>query len=104
MVNTMDYLLAMLAVWRLTHLIYTEAGPWNIMVFFRSFVARSIFSNLITCFYCLSLWVAVPFAYYLSHSWISGFVGCLALSAVAIFIHEILQTQTVEYYEEREEK
>jgi hypothetical protein len=41
------------------------------------------------CFYCLSLWVAVPFSYWLGTTWPKRAVLWLALSGGAILLERI---------------
>jgi hypothetical protein len=61
---------AALAAWRLTHLFLDEAGPFNILVHFRSvFGIRhdpegapvmypgNVFATGLSCFWCLSFWM-----------------------------------------------
>lgn len=52
-----------LVVWRVTHLIQAEDGPWNVIVHLRRIVGESMLGSLMDCFHCLSLWVAAPVAY-----------------------------------------
>ncbi|WP_136806819.1 DUF1360 domain-containing protein [Desulfosediminicola flagellatus] len=51
-----------LAVWRITHLLYEEDGPWNIFVRLRLRAGEGFWGELLDCFYCLSVWVAAPAA------------------------------------------
>ncbi len=51
-----------LAVWRVTHLLQAEDGPWDMIVHLRQRAGQGFWGSLMDCFYCLSLWVAVPFA------------------------------------------
>ena len=41
------------------------------------------------CFYCMSVWVALPFAFFLEGSYSEIFVGWLALSGAAILLERI---------------
>ena len=54
--------LGILGVWRITHLFYAEDGPWDIFVRLRKLAGSGFWGKLLDCFYCLSLWIAVPFA------------------------------------------
>lgn len=72
------------AVWRVTHLIYAEDGPWNLFVRLRSF---RVSHRLFGCFYCLSLWVAIPFALIQAQNWPEGLRLWLGLSGGAILLH-----------------
>jgi len=56
------FLLGALCVWRLTHLLVAEDGPWRVFARLRESVGAGFWGDLLGCFYCLSLWIAVPFA------------------------------------------
>lgn len=75
-----------LGVWRLTHLLSVEDGPWDAMLRFRTMLGRGFWGSLLDCFYCLSLWVAIPFALLAGDRWKNKVVLWLALSAGAILL------------------
>ncbi len=54
--------LGALSVWRLTHLLWAEDGPGGVLQTLRLQAARIGLQSLFDCFYCLSLWVALPVA------------------------------------------
>jgi hypothetical protein len=85
------FLLGSLAVWRVTHLLQAEDGPWRISARLRRRAGSGFFGGLLDCFYCLSLWVALPLAWWLGDS--SG--ECLllwpALSAAAILAERLMR-------------
>jgi hypothetical protein len=58
--------LGLLTVWRITHLL--QAGPWDLSVRLRRSAGIGFWGKLLDCFYCLSLWVAAPFAFLLGES------------------------------------
>src|ERR1035438_7929939 len=58
--------LGILAVWRVTHLLNGEDGPWEIFVRLRKLAGAGFWGELLDCFYCLSLWISLPFATLLS--------------------------------------
>lgn len=60
--------LAVLGVWRLTHLLQAEDGPWDLVLRLRRRAGENFWGRLMDCFHCLSLWVAAPFAYFLGDS------------------------------------
>jgi hypothetical protein len=60
--------LGLLTVWRITHLLQAEDGPWDLSVRLRSSVGIGFWGKLLDCFYCLSLWVAAPLAFLLGES------------------------------------
>jgi hypothetical protein len=78
------FVVAALAVWRVTHLLVAEDGPFEAIARLRAALAR--FTGLFDCFYCLSLWVAVPPAVLLAGSILEGVGLWLALSAGAILL------------------
>ena len=77
------FVLCTLAVWRLAHLLACEDGPFDTVYKFRRWSGDGFLGRLLDCFYCLSLWVAVPFAVWLADGWFVGVVIWLALSGAA---------------------
>ena len=57
------FILAALATWRITHLLASEDGPAGVIARLRARIANSILGEFVDCFGCLSIWVAVPFAF-----------------------------------------
>jgi len=97
--------LGILGVWRVTHLLNAEDGPWDVLVRFRKRVGSGWLGGLLDCFYCLSLWVAVPFALVLAGAWRERILLWLALSAGAILLERWLPDRSparAEYWEEAE--
>jgi len=80
------FLLATLAVWRITHMLSLEDGPWKLLQRLRRSLGDGMLSQLVACFYCLSIWVALPFAWFLKGDVAETFVGWLALSGGAILL------------------
>lgn len=58
-------LLAVLATWRLAHLVAAEDGPFDLIVGLRKRAGDGFFGSLMDCPYCLSLWFAIPFTFLL---------------------------------------
>jgi len=54
--------LAVLATWRVTHLLAEEDGPADAVVRLRARAGDGWVGELMDCFYCLSAWTAAPFA------------------------------------------
>lgn len=79
-------IISALAVWRLTHLLAAEDGPWDVFVRIRRKIGDGFWGWLLDCFYCLSLWIAAPFAYLVGESLRERLMLWLALSAGAILI------------------
>lgn len=80
------FLLATLAVWRITHLLVHEDGPWDLGARLREQLGPSFWGRLMDCFKCLSVWIAVPFAWFVGGGWIQELVVWLALSGAAILL------------------
>jgi hypothetical protein len=97
-------IVGVLAVWRITHLLHAEDGPWNALSKLRRQAGTGIVGSLLGCFYCLSLWVSLPFAYGLGEGWWERLLLWPALSGAAILLQNV--SQRVEppsfYYEESE--
>lgn len=82
-------LLSVLCVWRISHLIQAEDGPWNIIIRIRRAVGNGFWGELLDCFYCLSLWISAPFAYLLGESPTEQLLLWPALSAGAILAERV---------------
>jgi hypothetical protein len=84
-------LLGILGVWRAARLLYAEDGPWNIFAGLRKWAGEGFWGGLLDCFYCLSLWVALPFAYVIGETWKERGLLWLALSGAAILVERIME-------------
>jgi hypothetical protein len=82
-------IIAILAVWRLAHLLWGEDGPWEVFVRFRKVVGNGFWGKLLDCFYCVSLWVALPFALWVGTTWPERFIFWLAFSGGAILLERM---------------
>ena len=85
----MHFALAVLATWRVAHLLAREDGPGDIIVRFRGRLGSGFFGKLMDCFYCLSLWVAAPLALYVSRGPLDWFLVWLALSGAACLLERL---------------
>jgi hypothetical protein len=61
-VRPMPCALFALATWRITHLLVEEDGPADLVLRLRGAVDSSVLGQVMDCFYCASVWVALPFA------------------------------------------
>ena len=80
--------IAAFAVWRVTHLLAREDGPWQCVARLRGALGQSWAGHLMDCFKCLSLWVALPFAFVIDAGWPMHGLLWLALSGAAILLEE----------------
>ncbi len=89
------FALAVLATWRVTHLLASEDGPADVIVRFRALLGRSIFGKLMDCFNCLSLWIAALAAFFVSRRPLEWLFCWLALSGGACLLERLGQEPVV---------
>lgn len=94
-ISTQGFILSVLAVWRVAHLLACEDGPFDLVFRLRKAAGNGFFGNLLDCFYCLSLWIAVPFVMLLCADWTSGCITWLALSGAASFLFKVTERAAV---------
>lgn len=85
------------AVWRITHLLNAEDGPGDVFVRLRKLVGEGFWAALLDCFYCLSIWVAAPIAYWLGDGWKEKLLLWPALSAGAILLERLTSNRQEKY-------
>lgn len=86
-----EFGMAVLAVWRLSHLFSQEDGPFDFVFRLRKFVGQGFFGSLLDCFYCLSIWFAIPFAFLLAKNFMDGLLYWLALSGGACILFKLTE-------------
>jgi hypothetical protein len=91
--NVIAFIAAVLAVWRVTHLLVEEHGPWDVMARLRRGAAAVGLERLVNCFYCASVWIAVPFALLLTTRWRELVLVVPALSGGAILLERATQKE-----------
>jgi len=74
------------AVWRISHLLHAEDGPWDILARLRKLAGNGALGKMLDCFYCVSVWVALPMALALSAAWKERLLLWPALSGAAILL------------------
>jgi hypothetical protein len=98
--------LGILCVWRVTHLLNAEDGPWDVVVRLRRHAGKGFWGELMDCFYCLSLWVAAPLAVALGSGVQERLLLWPALSAGAILLERLTAGRPAAiqgvYFEDRE--
>lgn len=105
-----SFLVGALAVWRVTHLLNVEDGPWEVLERMRRRLGQGMLRSLFDCFYCLSLWVAFALVFAFGETWQMRALLWPALSAAAILLERITSRehapgamrQPVIYYEDEE--
>jgi hypothetical protein len=104
-----SFALCTLATWRVTHLIVEEDGPADVVLRVRLVAGSGALGKLMDCFYCTSIWVALPLAARLTReasrsasrpriggsrraASSSGAVTWLALSGAACLLEQITRS------------
>jgi hypothetical protein len=101
--NFYTLILGILAVWRITHLLQAEDGPGDLFVKLRRAIGNGFWGSLFDCFYCLSFWIAAPFAALLGTNIADKLLLWPALSGAAILLERITSSPTQmpeQYWEE----
>jgi len=83
------FVLAVLATWRVTHLLGSEDGPADLIARFRARLGRGFAGKLMDCFNCLSLWVAAPAGLFVSRKTWEWLFAWLALSGAACLLERL---------------
>jgi hypothetical protein len=98
--------IGILGVWRVTHLLHAENGPWNVLERVRQRFSAGFWHTLTECFYCLSLWIAAPIAWAVSGGAREWLLIWPALSAGAILLERFSARHTpvapAVYFEDEE--
>jgi Protein of unknown function (DUF1360) len=88
-------LVSILAVWRLTYLLAYEEGPFQLFQRIRRCLIKWRLGAALSCFYCLSLWIALPVTGFTissaNTSYSSFFLLWLAYSGGAILLERLTQ-------------
>lgn len=99
------FLLGTLALWRVTHLLQAEDGPWDLVARLRRAAGAGFFGRLLDCFYCLSLWLAAPLAWWLGDTPGQRLLLWPALSGAACLLERATaepQPPPITYFEDPE--
>lgn len=88
----MRFVVTVLATWRISHMLASEDGPWEVFARLRYRLGSSRMGALMDCFGCVSIWVAAPISLFLSRALPDVFFCWLAVSGAA-FLLELLRPQ-----------
>ena len=89
------FVLAVLATWRISHLLAKEDGPGDFIVRIRDRLGDRFLGKLMDCVYCLSVWVAAPMAFYVSRKPLDLLLAWLAISGAACALERLGQEPAV---------
>ncbi|MFN0108769.1 MAG: hypothetical protein ACKVZH_07940 [Blastocatellia bacterium] len=96
-----SFVIAILATWRITHLLAKEDGPAYIIARIRALLGDGLLGQLMDCFKCLSMWVALPITLLLFqpwhnwHNWMDCFLGWFAISGAACLLEQLGQQSVI---------
>jgi len=97
--------LGILCVWRITHLLQAEDGPWDVVVRLRRKAGEGFWGKLLDCFHCMSLWIAAPFAFWLGGELIEKLLLWPVFSTGAILLERLTNpgAPSTLYFEDKED-
>jgi hypothetical protein len=84
--------LCVLATWRLSHLVASEDGPFDLIVGLRARAGDGMLGKLMDCPYCLSLWIAAPAALLLTTRFLEWCVAWLAISGGSSLLEKLARS------------
>ena len=76
-------------VWRITHLIYAEDGPFDLIIKLRKLLGNSFLGKLMDCFYCLSIWLGLACAFYAGNGVIEIIMLAIFYSGASILLEKL---------------
>jgi len=82
------FIVISLATWRLTHLFSKEDGPFDIIFLLRKKAGAGFFGKLLDCFYCTSIWIALPFGIWQGNLWWQKLLYWMAFSGAACLLEQ----------------
>jgi hypothetical protein len=94
------FLLVCFAIWRITHLLAKEDGPWDVIYSIRKKAGAGFFGNLLDCFHCLSIWIALPFGIWLGNHWWEKILYWVALSGAACLLEQATTQEKNQHHQE----
>jgi hypothetical protein len=98
--SLVELILGVLAGWRVTHLLHAEDGPGRVLARWRRNLPAGFWSELMDCFYCLSLWISLPIALVLAGGWRARVLAWLAVSGGAILLQRATEPVAVPFVED----
>lgn len=82
------FIMMTLAGWRITHLFAKEDGPFDIIFLLRKKAGAGFFGSLLDCFYCISVWVALPLGILYGITWWEKILCWLAFSGAICLLEQ----------------
>ena len=95
------FIMSVLATWRITHLLSKEDGPFDIIYKIKKMIGSGFLGSLLSCFYCTSIWIALPFGCWVGIIFIEKIICWMAISGAACLLQKIIDnTKPPEYFED----
>ena len=91
-IGVVELTVGAVAVWRITHLLHAEDGPWDALARLRRLAGNGVWGKMLDCFNCASVWVALPLAAVLGTQWKERLLLWPALSGAAILLERATTT------------
>ena len=85
---------AILAVWRVSHLIAREDGPFDVIIKIRASLGNGMLGRLMDCPHCLGLWIAAPFGWWVGSDAAEYAVAWLGIAGGASLIEHFIERNT----------
>ncbi len=89
MTDLLKYFVIVIVVWRITHLISSEDGPFDMIIRLRKLMGNSFFGKLMDCFYCLSIWIGFFTALYIASSLEEILILTLYYSGASLILEKL---------------
>lgn len=86
--------LGILGVWQITDMLHARDGPWQSLRHLRALLGSLGLGKAVTCFYCLSVWVALPVAAWIGKGWREVTLLWFALAGAASLIERTTNRET----------
>jgi hypothetical protein len=84
--NWLRVVIAVLATWRVAHLVAHEDGPGDLLARIRRGVKHQGLSRMLDCVFCSSLWLAAPVALWITTVPVDWLLTAIAISGGASLI------------------
>ncbi|MET0552588.1 MAG: hypothetical protein ABW221_06095 [Vicinamibacteria bacterium] len=97
--RALPFAVAILAVWRVTHFLVEEDGPFALSLHVRRLARRVGLRRLLDCFPCCSVWVAVPVSWSVAASLGEAALAVAALSGAAILVERATGARAADWVE-----
>jgi hypothetical protein len=86
-----QFVVAVLATWRVARLVSREDGPFDLIVRLRRRAGDSLVGHLMDCPHCVGLWAAIPAACWLAPTPVERLVGWLAIAGGASLAQRLVE-------------